>query len=343
MACTHVKSRVFLCLCVCMALAADVGVEDPTGQAAPPPAKGAAVGFGRQNDVRESAGESASTLDSDGATCNLGLDAKAGDPGACARCKQTWWGHLWSSEKTVRGIKPGKLDCKLGGPGYFDEKMWMRADRFRAGNLTTSSGAHKYIGNFSHTHFNGGPKISGALKYADNTAATGCPDGIGPRFPWFYCLNISLYHAPENNMRYCTQACYSWTDNMARTGMMRCVEGPNIPLGLTKGQFLCQRALLTHVHTTPASWGLLVTKRVRCHNNHCVVFKVGLCIDVKTPMFQTDNVKHPPTLEEKQKFAVKAVPLLEAWTSQSTPTKFPQTCSGNAEALVLVNRQLAMS
>ena len=48
---------------------------------------------------------------------------------------------------------------------------------------------------------------------------------------------------------------------------------------------LCSKMLVTHPQNTPASVGTLVAKRMHCTQSKCSVTKVGLCIDVKEPIF----------------------------------------------------------
>jgi len=56
---------------------------------------------------------------------------------------------------------------------------------------------------------------------------------------------------------------------------MQCTNGPHSRMGLTKDDYLCQRAIVTHVHNTPSEWGLLALKRMKCNSKtgKCVVFK----------------------------------------------------------------------
>lgn len=178
-----------------------------------------------------------------------------------------------------------------------------------------------------------GTVTKGRLDYC----APECPDGIGPKIPLFSC------EKPSD----CKKSCFSWKDNMAVSGLLSCVNGPNKALGLIEREFVCQQSVLSHVHTTPESWGLLTTKRVRCYAGRCVVFKVGLCIDVKESVLKKDNYHYAVTVAEANKFAEKALPLLETWRKQANSTVFASACKGKdaatKQSLMLVKRQIAMA
>jgi DNA gyrase/topoisomerase IV subunit B len=60
---------------------------------------------------------------------------------------------------------------------------------------------------------------------------------------------------------------------------------------------LCSKMLVAHPQNTPASVGTLVAKRIHCKSNKCSVTKVGICIDVKQPIFVAETCGNSTSVE----------------------------------------------
>merc|ERR1712072_1130675 len=67
--------------------------------------------------------------------------------------------------------------------------------------------------------------------------------------------------------------CVLWSSKWCASGTMSCQSATGI----------CTKAIVTHVHNTPRSMGVLMQKRSKCDKKtgRCFVYKAGLCIDIK--------------------------------------------------------------
>lgn len=110
-----------------------------------------------------------------------------------------------------------------------------------------------------------------AVAFENNNANNFCPDGV--------ITTKGFYISQGKVGQGFAGWCKSWQGAAALSAEPTWC---NMISSTTK---VCSKMLITHPQKTPASVGTLVAKRMYCKGATCSVTKVGLCIDVKTPIF----------------------------------------------------------
>jgi len=180
----------------------------------------------------------------------------------------------------------------------------------------------------------------------ENTAAL-CPDGAITSKGLYISQSLPGY----DDLKWCG-FCYPWggTSDLALAKVSGAATCQQLGDADNKDHFVCSTAVVGHVMWAPSSMGILVGKRVLCKKGHCTTSKVGLCIDVRQPVFvpgSCDDANAPnydpnatictssesvnsflikDDKEKNLKFANLAVQVLEHYNNNITGT--PYACAG---------------
>merc|ERR1740117_989692 len=113
-----------------------------------------------------------------------------------------------------------------------------------------------------------------------------CPDGISSKgvfFPYAIAAWSNPWSCPQ-------PSCHKWDSLTILTNHLTCDESRMA----SEGVYTCTKATATHVHWATRASGMMIMKRIRCTrsadgHDDCATFKVGICLDVGSNVF---NHKH---------------------------------------------------